>query len=872
MKIRKIYLQNFKGIYEKKIINFDNHVSLLVGPNGFGKTTIFDVLELCLTGKIYRTSQKDNVTKHQKDYNKPFYQNTPGQDVLVKVWLSKFEDGNEEHFVITRHLPKNHDGRSDGVGRRNKPNDFDLLDTYSENIEHFDKEEFDISKMRPIDQNDINQFFGFEEDSFDIKDIYNLFNYLQQEETTFFLKKSENDRKDSLGFLFQTTKQEEEYDKLTKMQIQLKGINKKLKVKISEINNLNKLEGLKYESLFPYKELDFDKKDLFDKLSLDVSRSKLKTYFSELDDIISFLINFSITDYKNRLIVEELTRKTNDIDFLNYFTLSNLIEKKYQSINEKIDLMNNDELLSGFILKNCINNYKDYKNINSNIHKFNEFLTLDNLDNQLNSLLSFVTDIIPEGLERFKMLYENRKYALETAKSIDLSLKEIIRSRNNLYKEIKKTSRDTLDNEICPYCGEDWGSHELLLDGFREREETFRNILTKQTNQLATIEEELENDYIEPIQNYMNEYLKKHPKVDSKILNILEELSNIEFDFVELENYNFNSSLHWSSPKTYQDLQEDLKEVKKVIDSKIPVTKEIYSMIQKISSISFESSIEDIQEIIPAEYLKTFIISTEHEKIATTNQSKIRMDLIKFINEYKENFKYDHNKAKDDKDIYSRYFDNDENIFNKLSVQKLNEKKQYINYVYSIKESHILDMYKERERKLEAILKKIEKTRESYNKLIVKHKKRMVENIKLPFYIYTAKILQNYQQGMGVFLSTNENDAIRFLTDSTSDHDAIHHLSSGQLAVVSLAFTLAINKTYNISNNLKFLAIDDPIQEMDALNVHSFIELIRHEFLKDYQLIFSTHSDSSSLYMKYKFEKFTNQNVSLISVQNEFFD
>lgn len=49
MKIKKIYIENFKGIKDKKIITFDDQSSLLIGPNGFGKTTIFDVLELCLT-------------------------------------------------------------------------------------------------------------------------------------------------------------------------------------------------------------------------------------------------------------------------------------------------------------------------------------------------------------------------------------------------------------------------------------------------------------------------------------------------------------------------------------------------------------------------------------------------------------------------------------------------------------------------------------------------------------------------------------------------------------------------------------------------------------------------------------------------------
>jgi exonuclease SbcC len=99
----------------------------------------------------------------------------------------------------------------------------------------------------------------------------------------------------------------------------------------------------------------------------------------------------------------------------------------------------------------------------------------------------------------------------------------------------------------------------------------------------------------------------------------------------------------------------------------------------------------------------------------------------------------------------------------------------------------------------------------------------------------------------------------------------MHHLSSGQLAVVSLAFCLAVNKTYNISNNLSFLAIDDPVQELDSLNLHSLIELIRHEFAKDYQLIFSTHSDMVAMYFKYKLEKLNQNSVSTVNVQKAFF-
>ena len=111
-------------------------------------------------------------------------------------------------------------------------------------------------------------------------------------------------------------------------------------------------------------------------------------------------------------------------------------------------------------------------------------------------------------------------------------------------------------------------------------------------------------------------------------------------------------------------------------------------------------------------------------------------------------------------------------------------------------------------------------------------------------FIYSAKMLQNYQQGLGIFLTykktmeaSNEKAIIRFKTDPNNDHDAMNQLSTGQLAVVSLAFTLSLNTMFKLSDNLKFLMIDDPIQDMDAMNVLSFIEILRHGIIDRYQII-----------------------------------
>ena len=58
---------------------------------------------------------------------------------------------------------------------------------------------------------------------------------------------------------------------------------------------------------------------------------------------------------------------------------------------------------------------------------------------------------------------------------------------------------------------------------------------------------------------------------------------------------------------------------------------------------------------------------------------------------------------------------------------------------------------------------------------------------------------------------------------------------------------------------------------MDALNIHSFIELIKYEFANDYQLIFSTHNDMNAIYMKYKIENLYEKSVKVINVQKKFF-
>lgn len=61
MKIKTIMFRNFKYVTNDKEmkVNLQNAESLVLGgPNGYGKTTIFDALELLITGKIKHFNAK----------------------------------------------------------------------------------------------------------------------------------------------------------------------------------------------------------------------------------------------------------------------------------------------------------------------------------------------------------------------------------------------------------------------------------------------------------------------------------------------------------------------------------------------------------------------------------------------------------------------------------------------------------------------------------------------------------------------------------------------------------------------------------------------------------------------------------------------
>lgn len=114
--------------------------------------------------------------------------------------------------------------------------------------------------------------------------------------------------------------------------------------------------------------------------------------------------------------------------------------------------------------------------------------------------------------------------------------------------------------------------------------------------------------------------------------------------------------------------------------------------------------------------------------------------------------------------------------------------------------------------------------------------------------------MQTCYFGRGLFIKPDKDCKHIIFTTGTSvgnDVDALYNMSSGQLVTLVVALLLSLNKLYAKST---ILAIDDPIQTIDDINLWGLIETLRHDF-NDHFLLLSTHERDYRDLLVYKLRK-----------------
>ena len=863
MKIRKILLYNFKNFRNETVIDFSDGITFLVGPNGYGKTTIFDAIELGLTGNLSRINK---VTAENIVYNKPFFQNEIGQPVIIKLWLEKM---NGDQLVIVRKLVNSSTDSRNSFAPLKSASQFKLFRQVEVSETNFSS--IDNTSLEEITQSSIDAFLGIN-GKYEIEKIFNLFNYIQQEETTFFLKQTEQERGDSLSFLVKTDKVEK---KIKEINTVTNVINRKISDLEGQLKNLKQqeLSDVPYHRLFNHKEFVFDCETPFSIANLD----KLLTYQNTLQNIIDFKKNFSIEEYNRK---RERDKRKKDIaddtavkQALYFSILSpNILRSNSQWLWEKYSL-DNPKLFEYVLLENYLQSYERVVHDCNRRKQLNTYLT--NLSSDITemteqSITYTQNDRLSGDFELLKIQVVKFQSLRNNASQVDKNLSELRQLRSNLGNKFDELRHRHIDENKCPFCNSQFQTFEELKQAY----DSYKNYLTEISSQNSLQLQEVQlllNELIQQLKKkIIDEINSLSTDVDKNLLDRLQELKNLYQSYSRnVEGFKtFIQSYTIMVPyelgrlefKDYnQQYQLNLKE----FQSKLVVDNDVYRLLDINNLENIKRQLGDLREEFSELQFETYQLeSSSYSKINMAMIDSKLLELKNAIHSAVDNkYAINENLIADTENIFPTYFQSKVEVLEDIRIGDLENKKLYLDRQHKLVQNQQLQDLSSQIETLRATVGRLEEINTIYKEEVKQFKIDIVKKLRIPFFIYSAKMLQNYQQGMGIFLTykkTTSSDngkvaIIRFKSDTNNDHDVMNQLSTGQLAVVSLAFTLSLNTMFKLSDNLNFLMIDDPVQDMDAMNVLSFIEILRHGIIDKYQIILSTYSDFNALFMGYKF-------------------
>lgn len=141
---------------------------------------------------------------------------------------------------------------------------------------------------------------------------------------------------------------------------------------------------------------------------------------------------------------------------------------------------------------------------------------------------------------------------------------------------------------------------------------------------------------------------------------------------------------------------------------------------------------------------------------------------------------------------------------------------------------------------------------DKYKKALNTYQTNLVQQIKVPLYVYSGKVIQNYPMGLGV-IANIKSSTIVFETEK-KEEDVFHYLSAGQLNGVMLSVMLAVRSIVDLRQSLNIIMIDDPLQTIDDVSAFSYADLLAEQF-DDAQIVLSTHEADKSNLLEFKFRQ-----------------
>ncbi|MEA3484440.1 MAG: AAA family ATPase [Pseudomonadota bacterium] len=755
--ISKIEVSSFKAFKHIYLDLGESSLLTLDGPNGYGKTSIFDAIELLLTGQINRIQNLFStlLTKKKRDYaDNLFWNSRSGEnDLLIKIEF--INDGQK--LVLARHCQ---------AAMFKKPA-YNRADKY-ENFKLYELPEFESSaftKANQRDDNFLDEVFGK-----NFRENFSFLNYLEQGQNR-LLHTRVDERKEKLGNLFNISDIEAEiencntiYNKFTRYINNPERAAKVISLK-DEIDTLQ--STLQAETgIVEYKKLS----------TTDIQ--------SGWDKEILFS-TYSAVDHAAYL---ESVRRINAL-----LPLKATIKTRVHNETIDADIQRNEESLRSLAqFGKDLGKLDELEVIKKGIDELERSATI--IKRGASMIQAEEAQSLPnwgEGrLEWFESKIETRNRLREKSSANAKVAAELERLKRQLLEEHKKSYPD---DQMCPLCGADWETHSSMVDAIETRSKQISNSLSQDGKDLLNLIAAMDAE-LKLIDTHVQDRLKViRPKFE---------------------------------PNLYAALTK--------VRLQLPVIIQLKEKLQN-ESIQFTDSFTKIDDVV--------VERLEKLKEILRNKKEVESDALALPEDWRDTISIT---FKDLQDFYI------------ITAEDLRNKEQYIsikaNEAQNVRLQTCISGLKLIEKETLAAQKaqsKIKRLRDTLKETEQRYTDQTISAIELIFHIYSGRLIQNYQRGLGLFIESREGTQLRFLTAEKSEHDAVMSMSSGQVCALGLAFFLSLNKVYA---KVPLILIDDPSQSLDEINVASLTDLLRCE-LKHCQLIVSSHEDDISAYMRYRFDR-----------------
>ncbi|MFI3297644.1 MAG: AAA family ATPase [bacterium] len=478
-KIDSLSIKNFKGITSLNIRFDEKSIVVLDGPNGYGKTTIFDAIDIILTGFPRKYKSVDIDGRNTYDCS-PIH-----NDQTKSMELSLTLKNSDESICITRCF---------GAATKGRCKEYNIKNVFDSSTLYINS---DLSR-----QSDLDNIINYPS----IVDHFNVLNYVEQDENTFFVKKNPKDRYDDLSSILGAHNQVAELECIRKYSDQIKKIIHNKDKRKKEIDKANKnviySQGtdVKYSKLLVTQDYAWDKEY--------IPNSNIETHqeYLKIIGLIKKLI-------ENKYIIANIKLSDSLHNYINNEEFLQKITTKYWSINnfellQKEDIERKELERSNTIITQILSAITkvEYETL---IEKtILDFLQLKDLNVDIDLLKSEVESII------------SLKASLTTHNSILSNLKDRQQELIKLFSDNREII-GLVDGE-CPTCGFQWSTSVQMLEEIQKTSDKIFQVYNNTNKELEIKKETFKTNYIAEVQNSLSKELDANSERIKKLISLAE--------------------------------------------------------------------------------------------------------------------------------------------------------------------------------------------------------------------------------------------------------------------------------------------------------------------------------------------------------------